>query len=98
MAYTAVVTKESVSKLNDNIYQCSIKLVVNDGTKDVFTETVSEQYNVNAPDLSGIKNRLLAQLQVKWDKYADEHGIYTASAFDAMVSEIQATANTYINL
>lgn len=98
MAYTAVVTKESVSKLNDSIYQVTIKLVVNDGTSDVFSESVSEQYNNNAPDLSGIKSRLLEQLQVKWDKYKAEHVIYIATAFDAMVSEIQTTANAYINV
>jgi hypothetical protein len=97
MAYTAIATKESVSKLNDSIYQVTIKLVVNDGASEVFSESVSEQYNNNAPDLTGIKARLLEQLRVKWDKYKAEHLIYVAGAFDTMVSEIQTTANAYIN-
>lgn len=97
MAYTAVVTKQAVSKIGNNLYQASIKLVVNDGTSDVFEATASAKYNPNSPDLNAIKAALLADVQAKWDKFADEQGIYTAAAFDTMVSEIQTTANTYIN-
>lgn len=97
MAYTAVIAKESVSKLNATVYQVTIKLTVNDGEEAIFECSVSEQYNQNSPDLEGVKVRLLAQLRDKWDKYAAEHSVYTAAALDTMVGEIQASANTYIN-
>lgn len=97
MAYTAVVTKESVSKISDKIYQCSIKVVVNDGASDVFEATASEQYNTNSTNLTDVKNRLIAKIKEQWDKYADEHDIFSAAAFDTMVGEIQTAANVYIN-
>ena len=97
MAYTATVTKESVSKISDVIYQVAIKVVVNDGAVDVFESTVSEQYNSNTGNLATVKARLLAQLQEEWDKYAAEHLVFSAAEFDTMVGEIQTLANTYIN-
>ena len=97
MAYTAVVTKESVSRVSSVVYQVTIKLTVNDGILDVFESSVSEQYNSNSADLEGIKDRLIAQLQERWDKYAAEQGVYVAAAFDTMVGEIQTAANTYVN-
>lgn len=97
MAYTATITKESVSRINANVYRISIKMVVNDGVEDVFEASASAKYNSNSPDLNAIKAALLADVRGKWDKFADEQGIYKAAAFDTMMSEIQSTANTYIN-
>ena len=95
--YTAVVTKDSVSKVSDKVYQCSIRVVINDGTSDVFEAAASEQYNTNAANLTDVKNRLIAKVKEQWDKYSDEHGIFSAAAFDTMVNEIQSAANAYIN-
>ncbi len=97
MAYTAVVTKDSVTQVNDTIYNVTIRMVVNDGAEDVFDKTASAQYNSNSADLAGVKDRLIEQLQEQWDKYADEYGIYVAAAFDTMISQIQTAANTYVN-
>lgn len=97
MAYTAVVTKQSVSKAGATLYQVSVKLVVNDGVDDVFEATASTRYNPNAPDMAAIKTALQADLKDKWDKWADEQGIYNATAFDTLVGEIQTATTTYIN-
>lgn len=97
MAYTAVVEKVNVSKVGANLYSASIKLTVNDGTSDVFACSASARYNNNAPDLVAVKNVLQAELKEQWDKWADENGIYSATAFDTMVSEIQSATNTYVN-
>lgn len=98
MAYTAVVTKQSVTQKSDKIYTFSIEMAVNDGATDVFTCRASEQYNKQTPDLEGVKQRLTGQLKEQWDKYAVENNLFTAPAFDLMVGEIETSANTYINL
>lgn len=97
MAYTAVVEKLSVTKISSTLFNASIKMTVNDGQSDIFETTVSEQYNTNAPDLTGIEDRLKDKLVERWDKFAAENDIFTAAAFDTMVSNIQSAANTYIN-
>jgi len=97
MAYTATVTKQSVSKVSNLIFNVTINVVVNDGVSDVFESAASENYNTNEADMNGIKARLLKQFKDKWDKYAEEHNIFSAAAFDTIVGQIQSTANTYIN-
>ncbi len=97
MAYTATVSKESVSKVNDKIYRITINMSVSDEAEEVFAASASEQYNNQSPDLAGVKNRLTEQLQEQWDKYADENNLFTAGAFDTMVNQIQTAANSYVN-
>ena len=96
MAFTPTVTKVGVRKIGNNLYNVSIALTVNDGQADVFETTVSEKYNTGKPDLSGLKARLIAGLQEQWDQFAAEHNLFTAAAFDSMISDIQTAANSYI--
>jgi hypothetical protein len=72
-------------------------MVVNDGVDDVFEQTATAKYNDNASDLNNVKNALIDELAEKWDKYAAENDLFTAAAFDTMISSIQTAANTYIN-
>jgi len=97
MAYTATVTKQSVTKVNDNIFNCTIKIVVNDGVNDIFESTASQQYNTNTTDMDAVKASLQQKLVADWDKYASEQNIFNKAAFDTLVGEIQTAANTYIN-
>lgn len=97
MAYTAVVEKVRVDKINQHLYNATIKMTVNDGQSDVFIAEASERYSSSEADLSGIKARLIEQIKADWDKYAAENNIFSATAFDTMVSEIQTAANNYIN-
>lgn len=96
-AYTAVIEKVSVNKINQHLYNVTIKMTVNDGQSDVFTVEASERYSSSETDLSGIKARLIEKIKADWDKYAAEHDIFSAAAFDSMVNQIQTTANAYIN-
>ena len=98
MAYTATVTKESVKQdsKRDYLYTITIKMVVNDGESDVFEKTASADYNDRSPDLSAVKSQLISQLSAKWDLYAAENNLYTAAAFDTMLTQIGAAANTYV--
>jgi hypothetical protein len=97
MAYTATVTKQSVTEICPNIYSVSINVVVNDGSDDVFEASASAGYRSTEPDLDGIKARLIQSFKVKWDKWVVEQQIFNAAAFDTMISGIQTTANSYIN-
>lgn len=97
MAYTATVTKSDVKKVSESIYNITLDIVVNNGASDIFEESASAEYNMNEPDLDGFKARLIATFKEKWDKFAVELGIYTSGALNTIVSEIQTSANNYIN-
>lgn len=97
MAYTAVITKQSVRKISVTTYEASIQMVVNDGQSDVFTETASAKYNSNAPDMSAIKSALQSELIEKWDKWQAEQNVFEAAAFNTMIGQIQTAANNYVN-
>ena len=97
MAYTVVMTKDSVSQVNDVIYSISIRTVVNDGVSDVFDQTFSVQFNTNSADMEQMKDEYLDKVKDAWDKFAAEQGIYTAPAFDAAVTSMQSQAQTYVN-
>jgi len=97
MAYTATVTKSDVTKVSESIYNITLSIVINNGTSDIFEETASAEYNTSEPDLEGFKARLIANFKTKWDKFAEELNIYTSAALNTIVSEIQTSANSYIN-
>lgn len=98
MAYTAVVTKQSVSQLTEDDFQATIHAVITDnGTSEVVLEKdYSERYYSETP-ISDVKTKLQSQLVADWDKLVAEKDIFDKAAFDTMVSEIQTAANTYIN-
>ena len=98
MAYTATVTKESVSQVgsDSSLYNITIRMTVSDGQEDVFSEIASAKHNTNSPDLSRVKANLIEQLSAKWDRYASENSLYTATTFDTMVGQIQTAANNYV--
>lgn len=96
MAYTATLTKASVSK-QGNLYRAAISVVINDGVDDVLDFEVSEKYNPNAPNMDGVKNGLQNQIKEKWDEYAENKNIFDATAFTSLVSSLQTQTNTYIN-
>lgn len=98
MAFTAVVTKQPVAKLNDDDYQVTIHLVVLDELEEVVLEKdYSERYYSSA-SVETIKIKLQNKILADWSKLVDEANIFNASAFDAVVSEIEIAANNYINL
>lgn len=97
MAYTASVTKGSISQVGIGIYSATVNVTVSDEAGIVFEASVSAQYNANEPDLNGMKARLMEQLRQKWDKFAAERALFVHAAFDSMVAQIQTAATSYIN-
>jgi len=101
MAYSAVLTKQSVS-LQGGIYNIVVLCQINEGTEGgvgevVWEGTGSGRYNPNTGNLDGVKNSILAELQGKWDKWIAEQNIYNSPTFDSAISDMQNTVNGYIN-
>ena len=97
MAYTAIVTKESVIKLTEDDYQVNIHIEIKDDSEVVvFEGDYSERY-YSALDVDTVKAKLQQQIVVDWDKYIAEQDIFNRQAFDTVVSEIETAANNYIN-
>ena len=98
MAYTATVTKQNVTKLNESDYQVTIHVMItNDITSEVILEKDYSERYYSALDVVTIRSRLQQQILDDWNKYIAEQNIYNRAVFDSMVSDIQTVANTYIN-
>jgi hypothetical protein len=97
MAYTIILTKDTVSKHKNGIYTISIKAVVNDGVDDVMDIIISGKYNSNAPDLAATMSELQKQFMSYWDKYVAENNVHNSAVLDATVITLQSQAQTYIN-
>ena len=98
MAYTAIVTKQSVEKTTGaDDYLVTVHVVVeNEASEVVFEKDYSKRYNSNIT-IGDIRTAFQDRIQADWDKFLSEKTIYDAAAFDTMVTQIQSTANTYIN-
>ena len=97
MAYTSTFTKESVTKKTDVISTISVNVSISDGTSVVFEKAYSKDYNSNTTDLTDFKNSMLAEIQKDWDKYLAEKFIFDSQEFDQAVTDMQTTANAYLN-
>ncbi len=94
----AIITKQSIEKLTEDDYQVTIHVIIeNDAAQTVIEKDYSERY-YSSLSIDIIKQKLQDKIKTDWDKYTAEQIIFDAAAFDTMVSEIQTTANTYINL
>lgn len=98
MALTATITKFSVEELHGaNDFEATIKVVIQDEAAEVLLErNYSERYN-STTDIDTIKAKLQTKFVEDWNKYKSEQSILDATAFDDLVTELQTTANTYIN-
>jgi len=97
MAYTAVVTKQSVSKASgSDDFIVTIHVVIDDGVDTALEKDYSQVYNSNT-DVADIKDKLQAELVADWNRFLSEKAIYGAAQFTTLVGEIQTAANVYIN-
>ena len=97
MALTAVVSKKSVTKLNENDYRVSIGITItNESSEVLLDKTYSERY-YSGGLIGVVKAELQAAIVADWDELVAEENIFDAAAFGTMVTEIQTAANTYIN-
>ena len=96
MAFTAVITKESVTKSKHN-YNIVLKVVINDGAADILDFNISVKYNPNMADMSGIMTLLQTQIKEKWDTYEANKTVFDAGMLTTGVATLQTQANNYIN-
>ena len=95
MANTATVTKSSVTK-TDSYFNVSVDVVINDGTTDIITTSVSARY-IEGTAPSEVTAKLQTEIKDIWDKYQAEQAIYNAVALDNAITTLNTQLNTYIN-
>lgn len=99
MALIATVTKGEVKKVDGSKdFSVTINVSIEDDvlSEIVFTKEYSQRYNSDSV-IGDIRTAFQDMIQADWDKYIGEKNIYDAAAFDTMISQIQAVANTYVN-
>jgi len=96
MSNTATITKESVTQTG-NLYNITLKVVINDGAADVLDFNISVKYNTNAPDMSAIMDTLKNQIKEKWDVYVANKVIFDATVLTNGIASLQGQVNSYIN-
>ena len=97
MAYTAVVTKQSVSKASgSDDFIVTIHVVIDDGADVVLEKDYSQVYNSNT-NVADIKDKLQDDLVADWEVFLSEKVIYDAAQFTTLVNQINTAANAYIN-
>ena len=95
MAYTVVVSKESVVARNKG-YDISLRYTVNDGAADVFEEVYTKWYK-KGDDIDELKSDIHVMFLNNWDDYVDEVWMWGTTALDNAVADLQTDANTYVN-
>ncbi len=98
MAYTVTMTKENVSISGNGIYTITMGMTVNDGVEDVFETQLSEKYKASSGSLDSFKAKIQDELKERWDAWAAEQAVLDSAALDTVLGEVQAAANTYVNL
>ena len=97
MAYVATITKQSVSKASgSNDFTVTIHVLIVDGAETVLEKDYSQIYNTSKT-LDDIKAGFQTMLLADWDRYVSEKVIYDAVQFNTLVSQLQTSANAYIN-
>ena len=95
MAYTATITKNSVTK-QGNLFNVSVDVVINDGTTDVVDTSVSARY-IAGTSPSFVTAKLQSKIKDLWDTYIAEKAIYDAVALDTAITTLQSNLTAYIN-
>ena len=97
MAYVATITKQSVSKATgSNDFTVTIHVLIAEGAETVLEKDYSQTYNTSKT-LDDIKAGFQTMLLADWDRYVSEKVIYDAVQFNTLVSQLQTSANAYIN-
>lgn len=98
MANSVTIIKKEVERLRGfDDYEVSIGVKIKDAGDAVLLEKdYSVRYNSSTP-ISDVAISLQNQIKGDWDKLEAEKVIFDASAFDSMVSDLRATATSYVN-
>lgn len=106
MANTPTISPLSIEKLEENLFNATIQIVINDGTEDIFTFTASKKFRKSTPlndiDLEGtIKPVLRKKIKAVWDAFVkkelEEQTILASQGFITLCSDLQDEFEIYIN-
>ena len=89
MTLTAVVTKKSVTKNMDNLWNICMNMTLTDETVEVINKDYSIRYRTG-DDIGAKTNQLKIQMQADINKYKAEQAIFVNAQLDTAVSTVQA--------
>lgn len=90
---TITVAKKSVSFIQENLWNISVNVKLNDGSTDVFDRDFSFQYT-KGDAVNKKYAELLANIQAAIDIYKAEQALYNNAQFATIVTNLQS-ALTY---
>lgn len=88
MALSVIITKKSVSKMQDKLYSVTVNMILKDGTTDVLNQDFHVKYRTG-DNIANKKAVLQAEMQGVIDNYKAEQLIFSAIAFTTMCTQIQ---------
>ena len=89
MTLLVTVTKKSVSKMMDKLWNISMNMTLTDETVEIINKDYSIRYRTG-DDIGGKMNQLIEQMQADIDKYKAEQAFFTNAQLDTAVSTVQA--------
>jgi hypothetical protein len=89
MTLAITVTKKSVSKNMDKLWNISMNMTLFDETVEVINKDYSIRY-ISGDDIVEKTNQLKIQMQADINKYKAEQAIFMNAQLDTAVSTVQA--------
>lgn len=89
MTLSVTVTKKSVSKNMDKLWNITMNMTLTDEAVEVINKDYSIRYRTG-DDIGAKTNQLTEQMQADIDKYKAEQVIFMNAKLDTAVSIIQA--------
>jgi hypothetical protein len=88
MALNCTITKKSVLKQQDKLYNITVNLSLKDDTTEVLNQDFSIRYRTG-DNVATKKTELQAKIQAVIDNYKAEQVLFNATAFTTLCSQIQ---------
>jgi hypothetical protein len=88
MALSVSITKKSVTRQQDKLYNISVNMSLKDGVTEVLNQDFSIRYRTG-DNIANKKAELQAKIQEVIDNYKAEQVLFNAVAFTNMCTNIQ---------
>jgi hypothetical protein len=88
MALNCMITKKSVLKQQDKLYNITVNLSLKDDTTEVLNQDFSIRYRTG-DNVATKKTELQTKIQAVIDNYKAEQVLFNATAFTTLCSQIQ---------
>ena len=88
MALVATVTKSSVSKVMDKLWNITLNMTLTDDAVEAINKYYSVEY-IPGDSIPAKTDEFSSMMQYDIDKYKSEQVIYTAAALNTAVTDIE---------